>query len=115
MNGIKKKILFVCSANKDRSKTAEDYFASISENYLFESAGTNLKLCNKEGTNPLEEHMLAWADLIVVMEHKHKKWIDTNTIQNTIGKLVVLNIPDVYKYYQPELIHILKQKMKAHL
>ena len=43
------KILFVCSANKQRSKTAEDYFASKYGNHEFLSAGTNLKLFRKEG------------------------------------------------------------------
>ena len=65
-------ILFVCSANKMRSKTAEDYFSMKYPEFDFMSAGTNHKTCQKEGTTPLEEWMLDWSDKIYVMEHKHK-------------------------------------------
>ena len=43
-----KKILFVCSANKQRSKTASDYFSEKLTTFEFDSAGTNHKICNKE-------------------------------------------------------------------
>jgi len=52
------RILFVCSANKQRSKTAEDYFAQEYQDYEFQSAGTNLKICRKEGTTSLTEDLL---------------------------------------------------------
>ena len=115
MQELKKKILFVCSANKDRSKTAEDYFASITDRYVFESAGTNLKICNKLGTNPLTEELLQWADQIFVMESMHKKFIETQAKQKVSHKIELLNIADVYKYYQVELIQILKQKLNRFL
>ncbi len=38
-----KSILFVCSANKDRSKTADDYFSKHYPDLSFDSAGTNKK------------------------------------------------------------------------
>jgi predicted protein tyrosine phosphatase len=47
-------ILFICSANKDRSKTGEDYFAEQYPDLNFESAGTNQKTCNQLGTNFIE-------------------------------------------------------------
>jgi protein-tyrosine-phosphatase len=46
-------VLFVCSANKERSKTAEDYFSIQYPDIHFNSCGTNIKLCEKEGTNTL--------------------------------------------------------------
>jgi predicted protein tyrosine phosphatase len=60
-------VLFVCSANKLRSKTADDYFSAKYPAYNFMSAGTNHKTYQKEGTTPLEEFMLEWADVIYVM------------------------------------------------
>ena len=93
-------ILFVCSVNKIRSKTAEDYFS-----------GTNIKTCLKEGTNPLEKWMLEWADVIHVMEKKHKEEIVKSIGTNFNKKINILNIKDVYKYYQKELIDILKEKI----
>lgn len=68
-----KNILFVCSANKQSSKTAEDYFTSKYTNFNFDSAGTNQKICNKEGTNFITEKHLTWADEVYVMEQRHKK------------------------------------------
>jgi len=39
-------LLFICSANKDRSKTAEDFFGENYSAYNFDSAGTNKKIIN---------------------------------------------------------------------
>jgi len=100
-------ILFVCSANKQRSKTADDYFSQKHSDVEFMSAGTNHKICNKEGTSPLEEWMMEWADKVYVMEHKHKKIITKNVGDKFNKKITVLNIKDIYKYYQKELIEIL--------
>ncbi|HLV40718.1 MAG TPA: hypothetical protein VKY37_00435 [Brumimicrobium sp.] len=110
-----KNILFICSANKQRSKTADDYFSAKydSERYQFDSAGTNLKICQKEGTNPLSEELIDWADLIFVMEKRHKQAISSFTKEKFDSKVKVLNIPDRYKYYQKELIEILEEKMNV--
>lgn len=107
-----KKILFVCSANKQRSKTAEDYFASKYDNYNFDSVGTNQKICNKEGTNFITEEHLLWADVVYAMELRHKKAINELTGRNYYQKITILNIPDHFKYYQKELIKILEEKIQ---
>ncbi|WP_206633794.1 hypothetical protein [Leeuwenhoekiella aequorea] len=49
------KFLFICSANKQRSKTAEDYFAEKHPDYNFKGSGTNTKIFRKEGTTELTE------------------------------------------------------------
>ena len=105
-------ILFVCSANKMRSKTAEDYFSMKYPEFDFMSAGTNHKTCQKEGTTPLEEWMLDWSDKIYVMEHKHKDIIMNYNGNKNTKKINVLNIKDIYKYYQKELIEILDNTLK---
>lgn len=102
------KILFVCSANKHRSKTAEDYFSTLYKDKKFLSAGVNHKICEREGTTPLTEHLMEWADVVYVMESKHAKIIKDFTENKYFNKIVILNIKDIYKYYQPELINILK-------
>ena len=68
-----KNILFICSANKDRSKTAEDYFSENYSDFNFDSAGANKKICNQIGTNYMEKDQLDWVDEIFVMENKHLK------------------------------------------
>lgn len=64
-------ILFVCSANKDRSPTAELYFSQKYPQYNFCSVGTNRKICFQLGTDFITPEVLYWADQIVVMESKH--------------------------------------------
>ena len=102
-------VLFVCSANVDRSKTAQDFYAEQFSNHGFRSAGTNHTLCQQHGTNPLEQEDLDWADLILVMENKHHDWIRENL--DTKGKQVeILGIEDTYSYYSIKLIELLQQK-----
>lgn len=108
-------ILFICSANKQRSKTAEDYFSSKYANFHFISAGTNIKMCEREGTNPITIDILEQSDMIFVMENSHKKEVK-NFINGKFKKeLIVLNIPDLYKYYQKELIEILENRILSYL
>ncbi|WP_425076954.1 phosphotyrosine protein phosphatase [Psychroserpens sp. S379A] len=105
-----KNILFVCSANKQRSKTASDYFSEKFKIFEFDSAGTNHKICNKEGTKPLTMDLMNWADLVIVMEQRHRKLIVENGGSEFGNKIKVLAIPDRFKYYQKELIELLEQK-----
>lgn len=105
------KILFVCSANKQRSKTAEDYFASKYPEFEFLSAGTNLKTCRKEGTTELTEDLLKWAEVVYVMEQRHLEQIQKHTGSEYYSKINVLNIPDLFKYYDAHLIDLLEEKV----
>ncbi|WP_405207116.1 phosphotyrosine protein phosphatase [Aquimarina sp. LLG6339-5] len=107
-----RKILFVCSANKQRSKTASDYFSEKLTAFEFDSAGTNHKICNKEGTQPLTFELMKWADLVIVMEERHRKLIVENGGSEFGSKIRILSIPDRFKYYQKELIDLLEQKAK---
>lgn len=110
-----KTILFVCSANKKRSKTAEDYFSRKYADFEFISAGTNSKICEQEGTNPLTIELLEQANIIFVMENSHKKEVK-NFINSRFKKeIIVLDIKDIYKYYQTELIEILDEKLRVYL
>jgi predicted protein tyrosine phosphatase len=103
-----KNILFVCSGNVDRSKTAEDFYAQKIASLEFRSAGTNHDYCIQHGTHPLLQSDVDWADLILVMETKHLDWIHKN-LQKFSAYIEVLNIPDRYKYYSKELIELLQK------
>jgi len=103
--------LFVCSANKQRSKTAEDYFAEKHPEHKFRSAGTNNKICRKEGTTELTEELLKWADKAYVMEKKHFDQIKKHTGSKYYSKITVLHIPDVYQYYDKALLRILDESI----
>lgn len=105
------KILFICSANKQSSKTAEDFFSQNYPEHEFLSAGTNSKICRKEGTTELTEDLLEWADKVYVMEKKHLEQIQKHTGSKYYSKIEVLNIRDIYKYYDADLIAILEEKV----
>lgn len=105
------KTLFICSANKQRSKTAEDYFAEKHPEYNFKSAGTNIKICRKEGTTELTVDLLQWADKVYVMEKKHLEQIQKYTGSKYYSKITVLHIPDVYQYYDKGLLKILEERI----
>ncbi len=109
------RILFICSANKQRSKTAEDYFSSKYTNFHFTLAGTNIKMCVHEGTNPITIDILEQSDLIFVMENSHKKEVKDFINGEFKKEIIVLNIPDLYKYYQKELIEALEDRIIPYL
>jgi len=106
-----KNILFICSANKDRSKTAEDYFAIKYPELEFDSAGTNKKICNQLGTNYIAQEQLEMANCVYVMEEKHLQAINElfGSVYN--HKITVLNIADVYEYGTKALVDVLKEKI----
>ena len=96
------KILFICNQNKHRSKTAEKIF---SEKFETKSAG----LYNE---NPLTEKQLSWADLVIVMEDHQRSEIAKRFPEIYLQKRILsLNIPDVYRYNQPELVSILNERI----
>ncbi len=101
------RILFVCSANLQRSPTAADYFAGRFPDHDFDSAGTNRKICFQKGTQPVTTELLDWADVILVMETRHRKAILAGWVSAYGGKIRVLHIPDRYGYYDPALLELL--------
>lgn len=103
--------LFICSANKQRSKTAEDYFTEKHPEHKYRSAGTNIKVCRKEGTTELTEELLEWAGKVYVMEKKHFEQIKKHTGSKHYSKITVLSIPDVYQYYDKALLRILDERI----
>ena len=71
------------------------------------------------GTSPNSRHKVSaddirWTNVIFVMEEKHKsrlvadfsRWLDGKSIH-------VLDIPDEYKYMDPELVEQLEQSVSA--
>lgn len=106
-------VLFVCSANKDRSATAEELARKLYPEHEYDSAGTNQKLCFHYGTQYICLDQLNWADLILVMENKHKKAILQTFGTNHGKKINPLHIRDHFEYGNSTLKEILKEKFKA--
>ena len=103
-------ILFVCSRNKWRSATAETIF----QNHPFHqvrSAGTSAAARIK-----INAKLIDWADLIFVMEKKHKQRLSASFMDNLSNKqIIVLDIPDDYQYMDEELIVEIETKVGSYL
>lgn len=104
-----KTVLFVCTANVDRSKTAEDFFSEQFEQIRFMSAGTSKTHCAQADSRFLTQEILDSADEVLVMEEKHREWILRHLHPGKIP-IEVLEIPDVYSYYSIGLIELLQRK-----
>ncbi|USI73550.1 low molecular weight protein tyrosine phosphatase family protein [Sphingomonas morindae] len=103
-------VLFVCSQNRLRSPTAEQVF-SRREGLEVDSAGTN-----HDADNPLTAELVAWADVIFVMEKAHRSKLQRRFRAGLGGRRVIcLDIPDDYDFMQPELIRLLEIKVSRHL
>ena len=103
-------VLFLCSQNKLRSPTAEQVFAGY-PGIACTSAGLN-----HDAENPLTPVLLAWAELIFVMEKAQLRRLRERFGEHLHGQRVVcLNIPDNYRYMQPELVALLEKKVTPHL
>lgn len=98
--------LFICSQNKLRSPTAEHVFSQY-EGVECESAGVH------ESANvPLDPELIAWAEIIFVMEQSHRSKITKKFKRHLNGKrIMVLNIPDEYGYMDDALIRLLEIKV----
>lgn len=98
------KVLFICNQNKHRSKTAELLFK---DNFETKSAG----LYNEV---PVTEKELEWADLVAVMEDfQRDELIKRFPKQYMKKRIISLNVPDVYGFNQPELVDVLKLKIRT--
>ena len=104
------KVLFVCSQNRLRSRTAEEVFRDR-EGLAVRSAGTL-----PDARVPLDEGLVAWADQIFGMEDEHVEAVRTRFPAASEGKRVVaLHIPDDFDFMQPELVALLEERVAPHL
>ncbi len=103
-------VLFVCSRNRLRSPTAEQVFAGRADIEVT-SAGLDPG-CE----NPVTPELVAWADIIFVMERAHR-----TRLQNRFrpwlkrARVIVLGIPDDYRFMDPVLIRLLETRVPQHL
>ena len=104
----KQNSLFICSRNQWRSPTAEQIFRKHPLMSV-RSAGTSLNARRKISGDDIH-----WADVIFVMEEKHKSRLVAEFSRLLDGKTIhVLDIPDEYKYMDPGLVEQLEQSLGA--
>ena len=100
--------LFICSRNQWRSPTAEQIFRRHPLMSV-RSAGTSPNARRKVSAEDIR-----WADVIFVMEEKHKSRLVAEFSRLLDGKTIhVLDIPDEYKYMDLDLVEQLEQSVGA--
>ena len=103
-------VLFICSRNQWRSPTAETVWCKHPE-LSVRSAGTSPR-----AKRSISSADVRWADVIFVMEQRHKgrlKAAFTRLLEHK--PIYVLDIPDEYKYMDPELVTMLKESVSSYL
>ncbi len=93
-----------------RSPSAEHVFADW-PGVATASAGVN-----READTPVSPELLEWADLILVMEGRHRRKLAAR-FSSYLARTPVhcLNIPDDYSFMQPELVQLLRQRVAPYL
>jgi predicted protein tyrosine phosphatase len=102
------KILFVCSANIDRSPTAERIYSGRSDLEV-KSAGVA-----DYAKTPISLELIQWADIILCMEKKHKQKIKKMFPDIAADKIIdFLDVPDLYDYMNVNLVRMIKEKTES--
>lgn len=92
-------LLFICSRNQWRSRTAETIFRNR-QGIVVKSAGTanNARI-------RVNAKLLKWADTVLVMETKHQQYLFSHFPGEMKYKdFMVLDIPDEFRYMDEALI-----------
>ncbi|WP_394781620.1 low molecular weight protein tyrosine phosphatase family protein [Undibacterium sp.] len=107
-SGDKMNVLFVCSKNQWRSPTAEAVWRRHPKLNV-RSAGTS-----PNARHHVSEEDIRWADVILVMEEKHKSRLRAEyTRVLEFKQMHVLDIPDEYKYMDAELVEQLTHAVRS--
>ncbi len=107
----RERILFVCTANIDRSPTAEALYRD-DERFEVRSAGVA-----PFAQVPLTRELLQWADRVFVMderEDQHRTLIRIR-FPDVDRPIVDLNVRDLWNRGDPELVALLLRRLKPHL
>jgi predicted protein tyrosine phosphatase len=103
-------VLFVCTQNRLRSPTAEKLFCD-DPRLDVRSAGVD-----KDATVPAGRELIEWADVVFVMERRHRNIIHTRYPDLYRSKRIIcLYIPDEYEFMDPELVLLLKAAVEPHV
>jgi predicted protein tyrosine phosphatase len=107
----RQRILFVCTANIDRSPTAEQLYAG-DPRYEVLSAGTA-----PFATIPVNDRILAWADRVFVMNEREDGHLSDikRRFPDLDRPIVDLDVEDRWYRGDPELVALLQERLEPHL
>ena len=106
--GEYKRVLCVCSAGLLRSPTAAFVLSQEPYNFNTRAAGLNPEFA----LVPVDRVLLEWADEIVVMSAQQAEQI--RAMLEDEKQIVVLGIPDNFRYRDPELIQLIRESYDNH-
>ena len=106
--GEYKRVLCVCSAGLLRSPTAAFVLSQEPYNFNTRAAGLNPEFA----LVPVDRVLLEWADEIVVMSAQQAEQI--RAMLEDEKPIVVLRIPDNFRYRDPELIQLIRESYDNH-
>jgi len=99
-------VLFVCSANRLRSPTAEQIFST------WPGIETDSGGISNGASVPLSSEQVEWADIIFVMEKTHRTKLNRKFRSSLNGKRIIcLDIPDDYEFMDPVLVRMLESRV----
>ena len=99
-----KKILFICSGAIDRSPCA----ASLVSGSKFAGVGPLTE-------TPVTKELIDWSDKIICMEQDHKATLFEQFKDAMKKDVEVLEVPNDYLRFDPELEKILREKLVEYL
>jgi len=101
-------LLFLCARNQWRSPTAEEIYRRDPRCEV-RSAGLS-----SNARRRVTAKDLVWADQVLVMEKEHRSRLRQQFPQESAEvEILVLDIPDDYRYLDPELISMLRDQVEA--
>jgi protein-tyrosine phosphatase len=102
-------VLFICSRNQWRSRTAETIFRHDPRMQV-RSAGTA-----SSARIRVNQQLIDWADLIFVMERRHAEQLLRQFGWEQLPEVIVLDIADEYQYMDEELVEELRDGVAVRL
>ncbi|MEM9097444.1 MAG: phosphotyrosine protein phosphatase [Pseudomonadota bacterium] len=104
-----KRVLFICGKGRSRSPTAAQIFAR-------DGISTDFGGISRDADDALSADQIEWAELIFVMEQRHRTRLGDAFGPILDGKRVInLAIRDRYSFMEPALIAELEAKVAPHL
>ena len=105
-------VLFICTANRDRSRTAEIHFQNKYPEHRFRSAGINKFLSERHGGIHVKKYMLDISDRIICAEFVHSDYIINQIDKKYISKIEIMNLGDTDTFMSENLISNLESSFK---
>jgi predicted protein tyrosine phosphatase len=103
-------VLFLCSRNRRSRPTAERLFSGRGD---LEVASAGLASDAEEVVTP---ELLAWADLILVMEPSHRALLQRRFGRHLRrGRIACLDIRDDHEFMDEALVRLLETRVTTHL